>query len=69
MSLARWDLQRARAIREHEELLRKYKLKGGGGGGGGAPPAQGKEKKKEQKVVSFSSKLENCECIFTEQCT
>ena len=27
----RWDIQRARTLREHHELLRKYNMKGGGG--------------------------------------
>lgn len=47
----RWDLQRARALLEHEELLKKYNKKSGA-----AEPAT--EKKKE-KVVTFLSKLED----------
>lgn len=47
----RWDLQRLRAIREHEELLRKYKMKSG--------QAQAKEKKRE-KLTTFEPKLYEC---------
>lgn len=38
--LYRWDIQRARSLFEHEELLRKYQLKSAGG--------QTQEKKKEK---------------------
>ncbi len=46
----RWDIQRARSLREHEELLRKYKLKGASGQGQ-------KERKAKEKVATFESKL------------
>ena len=44
----RWDLQRTRTLRNHEELLRKYNQKGGGGE---------KPEKKKEKVVSLLPKL------------
>ena len=50
----RWDLQRSRALKEHQDLLQKYLMKGGGGG------ALVKEKKKE-KLTTFAPKLEQCQ--------
>jgi len=52
----RWDLQRIRARREHEELLRKYMLKSGGN------QTQGKDKKKD-KLSTFIPKPEELEAI------
>lgn len=47
----RWDLQRLRQRREHEELLRKYQLKTGA--------QASKDKKKEEKPSSFLPKPED----------
>lgn len=52
----RWDMQRSRTLREHQDLLQKYLQKSGGGGG------QAKEKKKE-KITTFAPKLEQLEGI------
>lgn len=49
--VCRWDLQRARALLEHQELLKKYNKKSGG--------AEPMAEKKKEKVVSFLSKLED----------
>lgn len=43
----RWDVQRTRAIRNHEELLRKYNQKGGGD----------RLEKKKEKMTTFLPKL------------
>ena len=51
LSLCRWDLQRARALLEHQELLKKYNKKGGG--------TEPVVEKKKEKIVSFLSKLED----------
>ena len=51
MSTYRWDLQRARALLEHEELLKKYNKKSGG------DQLQQQEKKKD-KVTSLLPKIE-----------
>eukprot|EP00731_Ephydatia_muelleri_P007756 Em0004g94a len=51
----RWDLQRSRRLKEHQDLLQKYLLKSGGGGG------QVKEKK--EKITTFEPKLEQLEGI------
>lgn len=52
----RWDMQRSRELKVHQDLLQKYLQKGGGGGG------QVKEKKKE-KIITFAPKLEELEGI------
>lgn len=49
--LYRWDLQRARTILEHQELLKKYNKKSGA--------AEPVTEKKKEKIVSFLSKLED----------
>lgn len=49
--LYRWDLQRARTLLEHQELLKKYNKKSGA--------AETVTEKKKEKVVTFSSKLED----------
>ena len=49
MYLCRWDLQRARAILEHEELLKKYNKKSG---------LEQMPEKKKDKMTSFLPKLE-----------
>jgi hypothetical protein len=41
-------MQRARALRNHEDLLRKYNQKGGGGD---------KPEKKKEKTTTFAPKL------------
>jgi hypothetical protein len=48
-------LQRARALLEHQELLKKYNKKGGG--------TEPVVEKKKEKIVSFLSKLEDIEEI------
>lgn len=60
----RWDMQRSRALKEHQDLLQKYMMKSGGGGGG-----QVKEKKKE-RLTTFAPKLEQCQffIIFMGVC-
>ena len=50
----RWDLQRIRARREHEELLRKYMQKSGGN------QTHNKDKKKD-KLPTFAPKAEERE--------
>ena len=45
--ICRWDVQRTRAIRNHEELLRKYNQKGGGD----------RLEKKKEKMTTFLPKL------------
>ena len=57
-SPCRWDLQRLRARREHEELLRKYMQKSGGN------QTQSKDKKKD-KLPTFAPKTEECERMHT----
>ena len=52
--VCRWDLQRARALLEHQELLKKYNKKSGGG-------EQVQEKK--DKTASLLPKLEDSECF------
>lgn len=47
----RWDLQRARTLLEHQELLKKYNKKSGA--------AETAAEKKKEKVVTFVSKLED----------
>ena len=54
----RWDLQRARALLEHQELLKKYNKKGGGS----EPVAE----KKKEKIVSFLPKLEDSKSLCTQ---
>lgn len=53
--MIRWDLQRSRRLKEHQDLLQKYLLKSGGGGG------QVKEKK--EKITTFEPKLEQCQFL------
>ena len=48
----RWDIQRARALREHEELLRKYRMKAG----------QSQEKKKEKVTTLLPNMSESKLC-------
>ena len=59
-SLYRWDLQRARALLEHQELLKKYNKKSGG--------AESAAEKKD-KIVSFLPKLDESMCFYMYKCT
>ena len=52
-------MQRARALLEHQELLKKYNKKGGGS-------ESGAEKKKE-KIASFLPKLEDSRSLYTQR--
>ncbi len=53
----RWDIQRARALREHEELLRKYRMKAG----------QSQEKKKEKVTTLLPNMSESKLCERRER--
>ena len=53
----RWDIQRARALREHEELLRKYRMKAG----------QSQEKKKEKVTTLLPTMSESKLCEKRER--
>ena len=48
----RWDLQRARALLEHQQLLDKYNKKGSGA-------LMESTVEKKDKIVTFSSKPED----------
>lgn len=53
-------MQRTRAKRDYEELLRKYNQKGGGGGGVGGD----KSEKKKDKTTSLLPKLSESKCSY-----
>ena len=57
----RWDLQRARALLEHEELLKKYNKKCG--------VDQLQQEKKKDRVTSLLPKIEEGMCMCTCACT